>query len=229
MASCSVQVINYSTFGRIQSYEAASNAIQGAIQHCHDHDTLTPKGNADTIDPAPALAGEKPSDSTNGTSAYETVSRPHDANEDIKDDGGPLAALKKALVSVYGSAQAAYEALSNSEGTVGRKQWKRTIKKTALADHFTGTELKELRSSLPKLTTLSAFCDFVDGSSVQSKSIESDEAPSHLASLPPEVPSLPSSFRARDHAQAQLAAALLESGRRSTSLTAPKSRVSSQG
>ena len=36
-------------------------------------------------------------------------------------------------------------------------------------------------------------------------------------------------FSAREHAQAQLATALLESGGRSTSLTAPKSRISSQG
>ena len=51
-----------------------------------------------------------------------------------------------------------------------------------------------------------------------------------LAKVPLECPSLPSSFRHRPHAEAQLAAALLDGdGRRSTSLTAPKSRISSQG
>ena len=128
---------------------------------------------------------------------------------------------------MYGSAQAAFEALSSSDGIVGRKQWKKAVKKASL-DDYTGKELKELRSSLPKLASLSAFCSFVDGSAVADESGETAEA-SHLAPLPLEVPALPSSFRHREHAEAQLTSALLESGRRSTSLTAPKSRVSSQG
>ena len=129
---------------------------------------------------------------------------------------------------MYGSAQAAFEALSSSDGIVGRKQWKKAVKKASLSDDYTGKELKELRSSLPKLASLSAFCSFVDGSAVADESGETAKA-SHLATLPPEVPALPSSFRHREHAEAQLTSALLESGRRSTSLTAPKSRVSSQG
>ena len=141
--------------------------------------------------------------------------------------GGALTALKKSLLSVYGSAQAAFEALSSSEGIVGRKQWKKAVKKASL-DHFTGIQLKELRSGLPKLASLSAFVCFVDGSAAVDESGETTEA-SHLAPLPLEVPALPSSFRHREHAEAQLTSALLESGRRSTSLTAPKSRVSSQG
>ena len=51
-----------------------------------------------------------------------------------------------------------------------------------------------------------------------------------LAVLPAEVPVLPSSFRQRKHAQDELTAALLDSsGGGSTTVTAPKSRVSSQG
>ena len=132
------------------------------------------------------------------------------------------------MLSVYGSAQAAFEALSSSGGVVGRKQWKKAVNKASL-DDYAVKELKELRSGLPKLTSLSAFCSFVDApSAVKDESAETAEA-SHLAPLPPEVPALPSSFRHREHAEAQLTSALLESGRRSTSLTAPKSRVSSQG
>ena len=166
-----------------------------------------------------------------------TGDSPHNTNEDAEAGtkqnenahaDGPLAALKKALLSVYGSPQGAFEALSNSEGIMGRKEWKKAVKKTKLSDHFSGIELKGLRSRLPKLITLSAFCGFVDGSPVQGEATEGTEA-SELAPLPPEVPSLPSSFRQREHCQAQLSAALLESGRRSTSLTAPKSRISSQG
>ena len=112
---------------------------------------------------------------------------------------------------------------------MGRKQWKKAVKKAALSDHFGGIELKELRSSLPKLVSLSAFCCFVDGSSAAADESGETAEVSHLAPLPLEVPALPSSFRHREHAEAQLTSALLESGRRSTSLTAPKSRVSSQG
>ena len=53
---------------------------------------------------------------------------------------------------------------------------------------------------------------------------------SHLAELPGEVPVLPTSFQSRPHAHEQLVAALLNSGgSHSTAVTAPKSRVSSQG
>jgi hypothetical protein len=53
---------------------------------------------------------------------------------------------------------------------------------------------------------------------------------SHLAELPGDVPVLPTSFKSRPHAHEQLVAALLDSaGNRSTAVTAPKSRVSSQG
>ena len=130
---------------------------------------------------------------------------------------------------MYGSAQSAFQALSSSDGTVGRKEWKRGIKKAGLAEDFGSKDLKALRSSLPKITTLSAFCSFLGESPAVQDELTEDIEASGLAPLPPEVPALPGSFRSRDHAQAQLTAALLESGRRSTSLTAPKSRVSSQG
>ena len=95
-----------------------------------------------------------------------------------------MAALKKSLLSVYGSAQGAFEALSSSDGIVGRKQWKRAVKKASLSDHFGSIQLKELRSSLPKLASLSAFCNFVDGSAVALLSVrESVELLSAVAQL----------------------------------------------
>ena len=215
------------------SYDLASKAIQRAIQYCHDHDTLTAKikpnePNSTTTEQTESdaqLTSAGASDSANGA-------RPHDANVDTcspsPEAGGPLALLKKALLMKYGSAKAAFDELSNSDGIVGRKELKKAIKKTSLSEDFTSKEMKVLRAKLPKKATRAQFCSFLDGSSVQSESTETAEA-SHLAPLPPEVPQLPGSFRPREHAQAQLTTALLESGRRSTSLTAPKSRVSSQG
>ena len=238
------QVINYSTAFRTQSYEVACKAIRRAIEYCHANDTLTPKSKPTAIETTEQTRQSSKDDQTNSTaeSTTDASTRPHDANvdadadaaEDAKQDGtrdagGPLAALKKALLSVYGSAQAAFEALSGSDGVVGRRQWKKAIKKTSLPEDFGSKDLKTLRGMLPKVTSLSAFCSFMDDAAVESESTDHTDA-SGLAPLPPEVPSLPSSFRRREHAEAQLSAALLDGdGRRSTSLTAPKSRISSQG
>ena len=217
-----------------------SKAIRRAIEHCTANDTLTPKSKPSAIETT-ENPNKASTDDQGGTADAGTgkSAQPHDANnEDTKEeakrdnskpaDSSPLASLKKALLSSYGSAQSAFQALSNSDDVVGRKEWKRGIKKAGLAEDFGSKDLKALRSSLPKITTLSAFCSFLGESPVQDE-VTQDIESSGLAPLPPEVPALPSSFRSRDHAQAQLTAALLESGRRSTSLTAPKSRVSSQG
>ena len=234
-----IQVISYSTQAREQSYDLASKAIRRAIQHCHDHDTLTSnsKRNESNSTKEKVESEVRPKDAAPGSAAVSKSAkgaRPHDTPDDHDVDAssqeasGPLALLKKALLEKYGNAQAAFDELSNSDGIVGRKEFKKAIKKTSLSKDFTGKELKTLRAKLPKKATQSQFCSFLDGSPYDSESTEPTKS-SHLASLPPEVPQLPSSFRSRDHAQTQLTTALLESGRRSTSLTAPKSRISSQG
>ena len=85
---------------------------------------------------------------------------------------------------------------------------------------------------------MEAFLAFFGQSETQQVSSPSDtpgETPNKqqsaaLAMLPSEVPILPASFRERKSAQDELTAALLDSsGGASTTLTAPKSRVSSQG
>ena len=197
------------------------------------NDTLTPINEAEKVsgDDEGSAASATEAGSEAGADKSEG-GRAH--NDDAKaasvEAGGALAALKKSLLSVYGSAQAAFEALSSSDRVVGRKQWKRAIKKAELSEDFGNKDLKALRSSLPKVTSLSEFCRFLGESLVQDVSPTESADASGLAPLPPEVPSLPSSFRRREHAQAQLTEALLHGdGKRSTSLTAPKSRVSSQG
>ena len=116
---------------------------------------MAPEGDAAPAAGAGAKAG---SDKSEGSQAHND-----DAGGDTKQAtdkaGSALTALKTSLLSVYGSAQAAFEAISSS-GVVGRKQWKKALKKTALSDHFTGIQLKELRSRLPKIASLSAFCMF---------------------------------------------------------------------
>ena len=192
-------MITYSTQARDLAYKLSSEAIRRAIQHCLTHDTLTPTESESTTKQAKSKSQKDDTTAENvagrdmvSESTTTKSSRPHDAT--CNDDDGPSAAFKKAITKVYGSAQAAFDQLSNREGIVGRKEWKRLIKKTCLADHFSGNDVKALRSTLPKKVTLSQFCSFVEGSSVQEESAETVEA-SQLALLPPEVPQLPSSFR----------------------------------
>ena len=97
-------------------------------------------------------------------------------------------------------------------------------------------ETKQLKKSVPSKMSSLEFCSFIGGpedtSSNKGKAKADTEKadPSGLAPLPPEVPELPPSFRPRLHAQDQLLSALLaREGARSTAVTAPKSRISSQG
>ena len=95
-------------------------------------------------------------------------------------------------------------------------------------------DAKALRKKLPKKVSLVQFCEMMGEvkpkSSHPSASKSTTDMSSHLAELPGEVPVLPTSFQSRPHAHEQLVAALLNSGgSHSTAVTAPKSRVSSQG
>jgi hypothetical protein len=97
-------------------------------------------------------------------------------------------------------------------------------------------DTKALRKRLPKKASLVQFFELMGEVKSNSKASQSTASQStsnmssYLARLPSEVPVLPISFKSRPHAHEQLVAALLDScGNRSTSVTAPKSRVSSQG
>jgi hypothetical protein len=91
-----------------------------------------------------------------------------------------------------------------------------------------------LRKKLPKKVSLVQFCELMGEMKPKGEGASPSEITeypsSHLTQLPSEVPALPTSFKSRPHAHEQLVAALLDSaGSRSTAVTAPKSRVSSQG
>ena len=92
---------------------------------------------------------------------------------------------------------------------------------------------KQLRKGLSgsKVISLRAFERFIGASAADATPAVREDSSLQLAKLPVEVPALPPSFRSRPFAQQQLTEALLDnrSGKHSTSLTAPKSRISSQG
>ena len=102
-----------------------------------------------------------------------------------------------------------------------------------LMPELTGFEIKSLRKQLPKKLKSEAFIAFVD----PTVDVVVSEAPSvtsqsraGLADLPSEVPEIPSSFMQRPHAQQQLLLALVgNNSSHSTAVTAPKSKIASQG
>ena len=203
------------------------DAIKVAIQKCAANPQPIP-----SAVPAASAASEVEA-VTSGSVVHDTKDTTSKTDDTKSDPADPEAQLKKAILAKYGSAQAAFDAVS-ADGLVAKKQWKRLVKKL-LSDEFSGNVLKQLRSVLPQKTTRSVFIRFVTGSASEEDqpashpSVNTVDDDSHLAKLPVEVPVLPSAFRHRHHAEAQLLAALLASDVRSTALTAPKSRISSQG
>jgi hypothetical protein len=206
------QVISVTSQSREHSYSLIIEAIKRAVQAAFTR--MTPK-------PPPV-----PAEETVEESAQPKLDPVHEP------DGDPQIDLMTALYSKFGTAKAAFDTFSNGEGTIGKKEWKRVVKKTLLA--ISHTDANALRKKLPKKVDLAQFCELM--SEVKSKDEQSNDSDStshpssHLAELPSEVPVLPTAFKSRPHAHEQLVAALLNSGgTSSTAVTAPKSRVSSQG
>ena len=142
--------------------------------------------------------------------------------------------FKEALLSKYGSSEKAFHSM-NKKGVVSKKEWKKALMR--LMPDVTVAQMKSLRKQLPKKVQLEAFVAFVDGAGAVksgSKSVgdqqSSEKSRAGLADLPNEVPEIPSSFMHRPHAQQQLLLALIDSAStRSTAVTAPKSKIASQG
>ena len=112
-------------------------------------------------------------------------------------------------------------------GTLGKKEWRRIIRKTL--PRMPIEDAKSLRQKLPKNASLAKFVQWIGEENTSVSERPTAEA-TVLANLPVEVPLLPPSFKPRPHAHEQLVFALVDSsGRHSTSVTAPRSRVSSQG
>ena len=143
--------------------------------------------------------------------------RVHEEVDDLEQE------LRAALLSGFHSAKAAFTSF-NREGLVGKKEWKKMIRKTLPS--ISVSKATSLRKRLPKKANLAQFLAWMGEERESTQETESAD----LATLPIEVPVLPSSFQSRPHAQEQLILALLDSNsNQATSVTAPKSRVSSQG
>ena len=142
--------------------------------------------------------------------------------------------FKKALLSKYGSSEKAFHSM-NKKGVVSKKEWKKALMR--LMPDVTVAQMKSLREQLPKKVQLEAFAAFVDGAGAVksgSRSVgdqqSSEKSRAGLADLPNEVPEIPSSFMHRPHAEQQLLLALIDSAStRTTAVTAPKSKIASQG
>ena len=209
-------MISYSSQGRDHAIDLIISAIKRAIKFCRSHDTLT----------APAIRSEdsKTEDKQQKANVHES---------DAAGIDGLESKLKEAVVVVFGSARAAFDAYSK-DGVVGKKEMKKLLKK--VLPSLNQAETKQLKKSVPSKMSSHEFCSFIGGredtssNEGKAKADTKDADSSGLAPLPPEVPELPPSFRPRLHAQDQLLSALLaREGARSTAVTAPKSRISSQG
>ena len=204
------QVISVTSQGREHSYTLIIEAIKRAVQAASKRKQTAPT-------PAPTSEAQEP----------HLLGRVHDEQDDT-----PQMELMTALHSKFSTAKAAFDSFSNEEGIIGKKEWRRTIKK--MLPTMPQADAKALRKKLPKKVSLVQFCEMMgevkSKSSRPSTSKSTSDMSSHLAELPGEVPVLPTSFQSRPHAHEQLVAALLSSGgSHSTAVTAPKSRVSSQG
>ena len=146
--------------------------------------------------------------------------------------------FRQSILAQYNEPEAAFKRFEGKDGTLGRKGFKKLT--SSLGIEISEDERKRLRKRIDtnKAIDLASFLLFVGcgntagtkGSNTEtSANGTSDGSHSELARLPVEVPELPPAFRERGHAQQQLMQALLDSTGRSTAVTAPKSRVSSQG
>jgi hypothetical protein len=199
------QVIAYSTQSREHSHVLIVEAIERAVQPAFRPNQIVP------VVEAPQ-------------------SEPDERVHELGDDD-PQTELMVALRSKFGTAKAAFDSFSN-EYTISKKGWRRMIKK--MLPTISKATAKSLKKKLPETVSLAQFSELMDEVKPNDEHTAASEstphASSHLAQLPGDVPVLPTSFKSRPHAHEQLVAALLDSaGNRSTAVTAPKSRVSSQG
>ena len=214
------QVISHTTQGREHSNALIVEATRRAIHLAHEQSTPTR-----TSSPVPAPAEAPAPVPDKAPASVEAAAGVH-----VDKKVALVDAFKKALLSKHGSAEKAFKSMSKN-GQVSKTEWKKALLR--LMPELNVLEFKSLRKQLPKKLKTKAFIAFVNPTADM---IES-EAPSvtgqartSLADLPNEVPEIPSSFMQRPHAQQQLLVALVDnSASRSTAVTAPKSKIASQG
>ena len=133
----------------------------------------------------------------------------------------------KVLIRTNGGVETVFAAVTGNKD-ISRKGFKQILKTLGL--DLTDAARKRLRKKISggnAVISVKMLARFVgEESQLHTNQITRND----LAALPVEVPVLPTAFKSRPHAQEQLVAALLDSGgTSSTAVTAPKSRVSSQG
>ena len=151
------------------------NAIRRAIEYCRTHDTLTAT-----------------------TKAKDEKSKKEEQQQatDAMDAAGLESRLKKAVVATFDSTRAAFDTHSK-HGIVGKKEWKKLLKKTMPS--LKQESLKLLRRRLPNRMSWIDFSAFFGGSgesgesnSDKGKAVsnegKAEAASSGMAALPPEVP-----------------------------------------
>ena len=164
------QVLQYSTQGREKSYQLVAEAILRAVASGGSR----PKVKA-APKKEPAADKKQPPSQIHST-------------ESLVDQ------LKAALLDQYGSAKDAFDALSNADGIVGKKEWKRAVLR--LLPKLTVQDNKSLRKSLakrlPKKTDVEAFVRFFNSTTSDTQEMKAEESESQnhssLAKLPDEVP-----------------------------------------
>jgi hypothetical protein len=142
--------------------------------------------------------------------------------------------FRQSILAQYNEPEAAFKQFEGKDGTLGRKGFKKLTSSLGIEVSEDERKMMRKRIDTKKAIELASFLLFVGGNATvaESETSENDTGGgSHLrlARLPVEVPELPPAFRERGHAQQQLTHAILDSTGSSTAVTAPKSRVSSQG
>lgn len=151
-------------------YSLIARAIRRAIEFCRTHNTLTVVTNVEKSEP------DRQQDQA-------------DVHEsDAVSIGGLESQLKGAVVTVFGSARAAFDAHSKA-GVISKKEFKKLLKK--VLPSLKPGDVKKLRNLLPSKMSLLDFCTFIGDRSEDSMKgngkCKADES-SGLATLPPEVP-----------------------------------------
>ena len=224
------------------SHELITSAIKRAIQHCWAHDTLTPKEIEDE-EPAQEPENTKQQKDEKERKRQATVhelgssnKKPEGSSSAGAGAGGSTDAnsvqFRERVRQQYRSPADAFNAFKEGDGGVlSRKGFKAMLSTLGMnVSDQARKQLRKLLSGGSKVISLRAFERFVGDSAESASASKEDESSVKLAKLPVEVPLIPASFRPRPFAQQQLTEALLDnrSGKRSTALTAPKSRISSQ-
>jgi hypothetical protein len=221
------QVIAYSTQSREHSHSLIIEAIERAVQSASRQNQIVAVVETPQSKPGSAhdLVDDVQTDPMVAKAQQAKTGRVHELDDGLQTE------LMTSLRSKFGISKAAFDSFSN-EGAIGKKDWRRMIKK--MLPTISKADARAMSKQLPKAVNLAQFSELMDEGKRKDEQASASEisshSSSHLARLPGDVPVLPTALKSRPHAHEQLVAALLDSGgNSSTAVTAPKSRVSSQG